>query len=82
MAGSLRYSAEMHLLAASAAAVLAIALTTASATTPEWPQWRGPFNNGMALGDAPIQWGPDAVRWKLEISGRGHARWLRAIGCS
>ena len=63
----------MHLLAASAAAVLAVALTTGFASTPEWPQWRGPFNNGMAVGDAPIEWGPDAVRWKLEIPGRGHS---------
>jgi outer membrane protein assembly factor BamB len=39
-----------------------------------WPQWRGPFNTGMAEGDAPLRWDDRTnVRWKLEVPGRGHS---------
>jgi len=37
----------------------------------EWPQWRGPFNTGMAEGDAPLRWDADDIQWQLEIPGRG-----------
>ena len=37
-----------------------------------WPEWRGPFLNGMARGDAPLTWSDTKnVRWKAEIPGRG-----------
>ena len=29
-------------------------IAAAQTATPEWPQWRGPFNTGMARGDAPL----------------------------
>lgn len=37
-----------------------------------WPQWRGPFFNGVARGGAPTEFG-DAknVKWKVPIAGRG-----------
>jgi outer membrane protein assembly factor BamB len=39
-----------------------------------WPQWRGPFFNGMARGDAPTVWSDTSnVKWKTEIPGRGHS---------
>lgn len=39
-----------------------------------WPQWRGPFFNGMARGDAPTVWSDSSnVKWKAEIPGRGHS---------
>jgi outer membrane protein assembly factor BamB len=39
-----------------------------------WPQWRGPFNTGMAVGDAPREWDDTTnVRWKLPIPGKGHS---------
>ena len=39
-----------------------------------WPQWRGPFFNGMARGDAPTVWGDTSnIKWKTEIPGRGHS---------
>ena len=39
-----------------------------------WPQWRGPFFNGMARGDAPITWSDTSnIKWKTEIPGRGHS---------
>ena len=25
-------------------------------SSDHWPQWRGPFFNGMARGDAPAEW--------------------------
>ena len=43
-------------------------------SNPEWPQWRGPFNTGMAAGDAPVTWDAERnVRWKIEVAGRGHS---------
>jgi outer membrane protein assembly factor BamB len=37
-----------------------------------WPQWRGPFHNGMAASDAPLRWSnTENIRWKTEIPGRG-----------
>ena len=54
-------------------AVLAATLA-GSAAAAEWPQWRGPFNTGMAAGDAPLHWDDTRnVRWKLAIPGRGHS---------
>src|SRR4026208_1953167 len=37
-----------------------------------WPQWRGPFFNGMARGDAPTVWSDTKnVKWKAQIPRRG-----------
>ncbi len=37
-----------------------------------WPQWRGPFFNGMARGDAPTTWSDSTnIKWKATIPGRG-----------
>lgn len=39
-----------------------------------WPQWRGPFFNGMARGDAPTTWSDTSnIKWKTEIPGKGHS---------
>ena len=62
----------MHLVTLSAAVLIAGAMLVAE-SGPEWPQWRGPFNTGMAVGDAPLTWGAGDVRWQLEIPGRGHS---------
>lgn len=55
--------------------VVAIAtlLALSQATAVEWPQWRGPLNTGMAIGDAPVQWDASHIRWQLPIPGRGHS---------
>ena len=38
----------------------------------DWPYWRGPTADGMAVGDAPLHWSDtENVRWKTEIPGRG-----------
>src|SRR5215468_8867157 len=56
-----------------------IALTTvvlvvgsASSDPAHWPQWRGPFFNGVAKGAAPVEFS-DAknIKWKIAIPGRG-----------
>jgi outer membrane protein assembly factor BamB len=39
-----------------------------------WPRFRGPFENGMARGDAPVQFSDkEHVAWKATIPGRGHS---------
>lgn len=39
-----------------------------------WPQWRGPFFNGMARGDAPTTWSDTKnIKWKAAIPGRGYS---------
>lgn len=55
------------------AVALTLMLSLQAVTRPEWPQWRGPFNTGMAEGDAPFEWDADDVRWQIEIPGRGHS---------
>lgn len=41
-------------------------------TAAHWPQWRGPFFNGMARGDAPTVWSDTTnIKWKTQIPGRG-----------
>ncbi|HTY64130.1 MAG TPA: PQQ-binding-like beta-propeller repeat protein [Acidobacteriota bacterium] len=38
----------------------------------DWPYWRGPAVNGMAVGDAPLHWSDTQnVKWKTDIPGRG-----------
>lgn len=56
----------------SAALVLALALAPA-ARADNWPQWRGPKNDGhSAETGLPTEWGPDKnVVWKLKLPGRG-----------
>ena len=40
----------------------------------DWPRWRGPDNDGMARGDAPLRWSDaEHIKWKAEIPGRGHS---------
>jgi outer membrane protein assembly factor BamB len=62
----------MRLLTMMAVAV-AVMLRLAAVSGTEWSQWRGPLNNGMAIGDAPVKWDADDIRWRLEIPGRGHS---------
>jgi outer membrane protein assembly factor BamB len=39
-----------------------------------WPQWRGPDANGIALkGNPPVEWSETKnVKWKIAIPGKGH----------
>ena len=43
-----------------------------NSTQAHWPQWRGPFFNGLARGDAPTDWNDTKnIKWKANIPGRG-----------
>lgn len=61
-------------------ACMAIVFTTFSLINAQnsdqahWPQWRGPFFNGVARGDAPTTWGDTTnIKWKTTIPGRGYS---------
>jgi len=63
-----------------ALAVISTALifwTFASGLVPEetyWSYWRGPAGDGMAVGDAPLNWSDtENVRWKVDIPGKGNS---------
>ena len=54
--------------------VLALGWLATPATAQDWPSWRGPDDNGMATGDAPVTWSDDErVEWRAAIPGRGHS---------
>jgi outer membrane protein assembly factor BamB len=45
-----------------------------SAADGDWPHWRGPDDDGMARGDAPLRWSDnDHIAWKAAVPGRGHS---------
>ncbi|MBI1358204.1 MAG: PQQ-binding-like beta-propeller repeat protein [Acidobacteria bacterium] len=49
-------------------------LAAAPAVEGEWPRWRGPFDNGVARGDAPTRWSDtENIAWKADVPGRGHS---------
>lgn len=38
----------------------------------DWPRWRGPFDTGVARGDAPLKWSDtENIAWKTAVPGRG-----------
>lgn len=42
--------------------------------TTDWPWWRGPERNGVAVGKAPVEFGDSLnVKWKTPVPGRGHS---------
>jgi len=42
--------------------------------TNYWFYWRGPAADGMAAGDAPLNWSDTQnIKWKASIPGRGHS---------
>lgn len=44
------------------------------AADDDWPQWRGPNNDGMARGDVPLEWSDTKnMAWRVPIPGRGHS---------
>ncbi|HET9530831.1 MAG TPA: PQQ-binding-like beta-propeller repeat protein [Blastocatellia bacterium] len=53
---------------------LVSASSIANTSIQHWPEWRGPFLNGMARGDAPTAWSDTKnIKWKADIPGRGHS---------
>jgi outer membrane protein assembly factor BamB len=58
------------------AVYLCIFLRLAVGGEGDWPHWRGPNNDGMARGDAPLHWGDkgsdkEHIAWKAAVPGRG-----------
>ena len=40
----------------------------------DWPRWRGPFDTGVARGDAPVKWSDtENIAWKIELPGKGNS---------
>jgi outer membrane protein assembly factor BamB len=61
-------------LAAACGLLCAATFAAAPARVDDWRQWRGPFNTGMAVGDAPLRWSDaSGVTWRIPIPGRGHS---------
>lgn len=61
-------------LPALSSAVLCALFSFEIASADNWPTWRGPDDNGMAVGDAPLHWSDTTnIRWRAEIPGRGHS---------
>ncbi|MDQ3012709.1 MAG: PQQ-like beta-propeller repeat protein, partial [Acidobacteriota bacterium] len=55
-----------------AAGISAGFAASSAAVEDHWPQWRGPFFNGVARGNAPTEWSETKnIRWKTPIAGRG-----------
>jgi outer membrane protein assembly factor BamB len=54
---------------------LLLALAASAAADPgDWPRWRGPNDDGMARGDAPLHWSDkENIAWKAAVPGRGHS---------
>jgi outer membrane protein assembly factor BamB len=47
-------------------------VSSAFAAAGDWPHWRGPNDDGMAKGDAPLHWSDDEhIAWKAPVPGRG-----------
>jgi len=49
-------------------------VSAALAGDGDWPHWRGPNDDGMARGDAPLHWSDEEhIAWKAAVPGRGHS---------
>lgn len=62
----------MSLLFIFAAALFVAAPTRSQSDPSHWPEWRGPFFNGMARTGAPTEFSDTKnIKWRLAIPGRG-----------
>ena len=63
------------LLGLAGSIVLAAAAVAASAPNENWPQWRGPLQNGVApTANPPAIWSEtNNVKWKVKVPGSGQA---------
>ncbi len=53
---------------------LILALMMPDDAEKNWPQWRGPHNNGIAKGNPPVEWSENKnIKWKTDIPGLGHS---------
>ncbi len=55
-------------------ALVAAAFGAAAQAPDGWARWRGPNDDGMARGDAPLNWSDkDHIAWKVPVPGRGNS---------
>jgi outer membrane protein assembly factor BamB len=67
-----RSAAISSLLSLIALTTVVMVVGSASSDPAHWPQWRGPFFNGVARTAAPVEFSDTKnIKWKLEIPGRG-----------
>ncbi|MGH9754857.1 MAG: PQQ-binding-like beta-propeller repeat protein [Blastocatellia bacterium] len=68
-----RLSVISGLLSLIALTTIVMVVGSASSDPAHWPQWRGPFFNGVAKGAAaPVEFSDTKnIKWKIEIPGRG-----------
>ncbi|HYP13052.1 MAG TPA: PQQ-binding-like beta-propeller repeat protein [Bryobacteraceae bacterium] len=51
-----------------------VAALTWAEVPGDWPRWRGPFDSGMARGDAPLKWSDtENIGWKVALPGKGNS---------
>jgi len=57
------------------AGFLAVTAATASMPNQNWPEWRGPLQNGVApAANPPVTWSETSnVKWKVKLPGSGQA---------
>jgi outer membrane protein assembly factor BamB len=67
-----RLAATGGLLSLIALTAFVLAVGSASSDPAHWPQWRGPFFNGVARTAAPVEFSDTKnIKWKIEVPGRG-----------
>jgi outer membrane protein assembly factor BamB len=67
-----RSAAISSLLSLIALTTVVMVVGSASSDPAHWPQWRGPFFNGVARTAAPVEFSDTKnIKWKIEIPGRG-----------
>src|SRR5262245_30537797 len=67
-----RLAATGGLLSMISLTAIVLAVGSASSDPAHWPQWRGPFFNGVARTAAPVEFSDTKnIKWKIEIPGRG-----------
>ena len=67
-----RLSAVGSLLSLIALTTIYLAAVSANEDPAHWPQWRGPFFNGVARTAAPVEFSDSKnIKWKVQIPGRG-----------
>ncbi|MBP6824609.1 MAG: PQQ-like beta-propeller repeat protein [Acidobacteria bacterium] len=65
-------TASLLLLAIFGTAFVSNSSSSSAPDPAHWPQWRGPFSNGMARTAAPTEFSlTKNVKWKVAIEGRG-----------
>lgn len=73
----MNFDPRTSLIAGAALAGSLMSTFAAGTNSPEhnWPQWRGPTGNGVALhGNPPTEWSEEKnIKWKVAIPGAGHA---------